>query len=101
VLIAEIFPEQFQPMGRRTNRIGATVQVVKEFEVSKDWLHWGMIIVKNYPSRRIISETDTLYLHHLPPFLHLQLGTDIFYNEELQGFLTLRRILYEWCLLEI
>ena len=83
-------------MGCRANRVGAAVQVLEILEVSKNRLDWEMVRHQHHPSYLLVGETDTLYLHHLPPSHHLQLGTDIFYNEELQGFLTLLSVRSEW-----
>lgn len=88
-------------MSGRSDGIGAAVQIVEILEVNKDGLYRGMVVVKNHPGHRIISKTDALYLHHLPPFLHLQMGTDIFYDEELEEFVTLRDIRCEQSILGI
>ena len=88
LLIAEVFPEQLQSVSRCANSIWAAIQVVEIFEVRKDRLHRDMVIIQDHLRHAIIGKMHSLYLHHLPPFLHPKLSTDIFYNEEPQRFLT-------------
>lgn len=54
-----------------------------------------MVVIEDHPSHAMVGKTDSLYLRHLPPFLHPKLGIDIFYNEEALGFLAIHYVRYE------
>ena len=96
MLITQIFPEQLEMISRRTDRIWATIKVMKKSEVRKDRLDWDVVIVKDQPGYPVCAgKTHLLYLHRLHSF-HERIGVDMYFDDGRQGVLTLRTLRCEW-----
>jgi hypothetical protein len=88
MLVTEIFPEELEMVGRRSDRIRTPVQVIENRQVRANGLDGHKRTVKHDPTDLIsLGKAYSLYLHDLHSF-HQKSERDMCFHEEQQGSLS-------------